>query len=109
MNRRKFVACAGSLMALGISGFSPDRLENHMKPLSKIRIRNVDSNFERELLYPYRFKGSVISELWQAVAYIEGESGISKIGLGTQSVLWSDAQVFADHSVNGGNALMFAT
>nr|PZN56350.1 MAG: L-alanine-DL-glutamate epimerase [Bacteroidota bacterium] len=96
-------------MALGASGFSSDRGENHVKPLSKIKIRNVDSNFEREPLYPFRFKGSFVSELWQTVSYIESESGISKIGLGTQSVLWSDAKVFADHSVNGGNALMFAT
>lgn len=111
INRREFVTFAGSFVALGMSGLNPDfsRLENHMNPLAKIRIRNVDLNFEREPLYPYRFKGSFVSELWQAVAYIEGESGISKVGLGTQSVLWSDAQVFSDHSVNGGNALMFAT
>lgn len=109
INRREFVTFAGSLMAMGISGFSPDRLGDHIKRPSKIRIRNVDLNFEREPLYPYRFKGSFVSELWQAVAYIEGASGISKIGLGTQSVLWSDADVFAEHSVHGGNALMFAT
>jgi L-alanine-DL-glutamate epimerase-like enolase superfamily enzyme len=109
INRREFVTIAGSFMALGASGFSSDRGENHVKPLSKIKIRNVDSNFEREPLYPFRFKGSFVSELWQTVSYIESESGISKIGLGTQSVLWSDAKVFADHSVNGGNALMFAT
>ncbi|HEX7016245.1 MAG TPA: L-alanine-DL-glutamate epimerase, partial [Cyclobacteriaceae bacterium] len=109
ITRREFVTIAGSLMAMGTSGFSPDRLENHMKPLPRIRVRNVDSNFEREPLYPYRFKGSFVTELWQAVAYLESESGIGKIGLGTQSVLWSDAKVFAEHSVTGGNALMFAT
>jgi hypothetical protein len=68
----------------------------------------VDSNFEREPLIPYHFKGSFVTELWQAVARLESESGISKIGLGTQSVLWSDARVFADHSESGGNALMYA-
>lgn len=111
INRREFVTFAGSFMALGISGLNPNlsRLENHLKPLPRIRIKNVDSNFEREPLYPYRFKGSAISEAWQTAAYIEGESGICKIGLGTQGVLWSDAKVFADHSVNGGNALMYAT
>lgn len=109
INRREFVSIAGSIVALGASGFSSDRGENHMKPLSKIKIRNVDLNFEREPLYPFRFKGSFVSELWQTIAYVESESGISKIGLGTQSVLWSDANVFAGHSVNGGNALMFAT
>jgi hypothetical protein len=39
---------------------------------------------------------------------LESESGTRTIGLGCQSVLWSDSKVFATHSVNGGNALMFA-
>jgi L-alanine-DL-glutamate epimerase-like enolase superfamily enzyme len=74
-----------------------------------IKISKVDSNFEREpLITPYRFKGSGVSELWQTVAYIESDTGIKAIGLGTQGILWSDAKVFFDHSENGGNALMYA-
>jgi hypothetical protein len=79
-----------------------------MKNLSKIRVRKVDLNFEREPLFPYRFKGSMITEGWQTAAFVEGESGISKVGLGGQGVLWSDSKVFAEHSVSGGNALMIA-
>lgn len=79
-----------------------------MKPEKKIRIKSVDANFEREQLTPYRFKGSFITEGWQVAAWIESDSGIHKIGLGGQSPLWSDSSVFAAHSTNGGNALMFA-
>lgn len=30
------------------------------------------------------------------------------VGIGTQSVLWSDAKIFSEYSEAGGNALMFA-
>src|SRR6185503_4131857 len=73
-----------------------------------IRIKNVNASFEREPLFPFHFKGSVINEIWQTAAYLEGESGISTIGLGSQSILWSDPKVFATHSVSGGELLMFA-
>lgn len=110
MKRREFVQLGtGALMTLGMTGFMPNtNKDQKMKNLKKIRIDKVDSNFEREPLIPYRFKGSAIREGWQAVAYVESESGIGKIGLGTQGTLWSDSKVFFDHSTNGGNALMFA-
>ena len=74
-----------------------------------IKIAKVDSNFEREpLIKPYRFKGSGVSELWQSLACLESDTGLTGIGLGTQSVLWSDSKVFFEHSENGGNALMYA-
>ena len=73
-----------------------------------IRIAAVSSNFEREPLYPYRFKGSAITQSWQTAAYLKSDSGTHEIGLATQGVLWSDAKVFAAHSENGGNALMYA-
>lgn len=81
-----------------------------MKKMNKrITIKSVDSNFEREpLRQPFGFKGGYITELWQAASVLEAESGIKKIGLGTQSVLWSDAAVFAAHTPVGGNALMYA-
>lgn len=75
----------------------------------KIQISRVDSNFEREpLIRPFGFKGGYMSEIWQTVNYMESSSGIHKIGLCTQNVLWSDAAVFAAHSESGGNALMYA-
>lgn len=75
----------------------------------KIHISRVDSNFEREpLIRPFGFKGGYMREIWQSVSYLESSSGIHKIGLCTQSVLWSDASVFATNSESGGNALMYA-
>ena len=74
-----------------------------------IKITKVDSNFEREpLIRPFGFKGSAMTNVWQTMAYLKSESGLHKIGLGTQNVLWSDAKVFSEHSENGGNALMYA-
>lgn len=109
INRREFVNRTGAFMALGMVGLTSNakHIMHNMKQ-SKIQIKNVDSNFEREPLFPYRFKGSAITQAWQTAAFLEGESGISKIGLGTQGVLWSDAKVFAAHSENGGHALMYA-
>jgi L-alanine-DL-glutamate epimerase-like enolase superfamily enzyme len=112
LNRRDFVRYSGTgIAALGLAGIpslSQSQPQNEMKPEKTIRIRNVDSNFEREPLKPYRFKGSVVTEGWQVAAWIESDSGIHKIGLGGQGTLWSDSTVFASHSTNGGNALMYA-
>jgi L-alanine-DL-glutamate epimerase-like enolase superfamily enzyme len=49
-----------------------------------------------------------MTEIWQTMAMLESDAGTRKVGLCTQNVLWSDAQVFAGHSESGGNALMFA-
>jgi len=110
INRRTFVNRTGALMALGMAGISSDfnTYGNNMRPSSPIRIKNVDSNFEREPLTPYRFKGSMITEGWQTAAFLESESGIHKVGIGGQGTLWSDSTVFAAHSATGGNALMYA-
>lgn len=78
------------------------------KHSSKILIKNVDSVVEKEPLFPYQFKGGTITENWQIAALLESESGVKKIGLGNQSILWSDANVFAAHSESEGNELMYA-
>ncbi|MEZ4703099.1 MAG: hypothetical protein R2834_22420 [Rhodothermales bacterium] len=73
------------------------------------RIATTNANFERApLARPFGFKGGYVSELWQSVVRLTDDDGRSGVGLGTQSVLWSDARVFAAHSEAGGNALMFA-
>ncbi|MEO6290104.1 MAG: enolase C-terminal domain-like protein [Ginsengibacter sp.] len=110
ISRREFVSETGAFMALGMVGFpfNSQSFDSNMKKTTKIRIKNVDSNFERETLFPYRFKGSFVTEAWQTAALLESESGIRKIGLGTQNILWSDSKVFAAQSTNAGNALMFA-
>jgi len=74
-----------------------------------IRIIEVNSNFEREaLLHPFGFKGGYLSELWQSISYLKSENNQHSIGLGTQSVLWSDDSVFSAYSESGGNALMYS-
>jgi L-alanine-DL-glutamate epimerase-like enolase superfamily enzyme len=112
INRREFVRYGSAGMAaLGLSGLTTNSLSHTpmtMKTEKKIQIKNVDSEFEREALFPYRFKGSVVTEGWQVAAWLESDSGIHKVGLGGQGTLWSDATVFASHSTTGGNALMYA-
>lgn len=112
LTRRDFVKMSSvGLTAIGLAGANLACANNSSmaNTVKNIKISKVDSNFEREpLLRPFGFKGSSITSVWQTMAYLESESGIHKIGLGTQSVLWSDSQVFASHSENGGNALMYA-
>ena len=77
-------------------------------PQKSILISSVGSNFEREpLVRPFGFKGGYMTEIWQTVAGLQSSSGKAGVGLCTQNVLWSDAQVFAAHSESGGNALMY--
>lgn len=74
----------------------------------QIQIAQTSSNFEREpLIRPFGFKGGYMSEIWQSAAFIKSSSGIKKVGLCTQNVLWSDAKVFQSFSESGGNALMY--
>jgi L-alanine-DL-glutamate epimerase-like enolase superfamily enzyme len=76
--------------------------------LSAIQIKKTNCNFEREpLIAPFGFKGRYLTELWQAVALMESQSGAVGLGLGTQSVLWSDARVFAEKSEAAANSLMY--
>ena len=110
-NRRKFVkqvAGFGGLILAGIpDGFGGS--ESYSKKLNKITLSKVSSDFEREpLIRPFGFKGGYMSEIWQAVTMMESQSGIRKTAVGTQSVLWSDAKIFANNSDAAGNALMFA-
>ncbi len=77
--------------------------------MKSITITTVGSNFEREpLVRPFGFKGGYMSEIWQSAAMLGSAGGKRGIGLCSQGVLWSDAQVFAGHSESGGNALMYA-
>lgn len=76
---------------------------------NKIKITESKSLFEKEsLLHPFGFKGGYLSELWQVASYLKDESGNHSIGLGTQSVLWSDPAIFSTRSETEGNSLMYA-
>ncbi len=111
ISRREFVKTTGvftALTTLGLSGTlcKPSRSKN--KTLRSVKIADVDSNFEREpLIRPFGFKGGYMSEIWQTIAWMKSNSGNQKVGLCSQSVLWSDASVFSSHSESGGNALMY--
>jgi L-alanine-DL-glutamate epimerase-like enolase superfamily enzyme len=109
-NRREFItriSAAGAALLIDPSNIGYTGVS---KPLpKKIKISSVSANFEREpLIRPFGFKGGYMSEIWQSIAYMKSESGNHSIGLCSQSVLWSDASVFAAHSESGGNALMYA-
>ncbi|HYH56769.1 MAG TPA: mandelate racemase/muconate lactonizing enzyme family protein [Anseongella sp.] len=75
----------------------------------RIKIRTAASAVEREpLAHPFGFKGGSLSELWQTAVQLSSEGGFAGLGLGTQSVLWSDASVFAGRGEAEGNSLMYA-
>jgi L-alanine-DL-glutamate epimerase-like enolase superfamily enzyme len=77
-------------------------------PRTAVRVCRTDSTFEREpLIRPFGFKGGYMTEIWQAAVRMEAESGTSRVGIGTQNVLWSDAEVFAGRSEAAGNAAMY--
>ncbi|GEO04514.1 hypothetical protein AAE02nite_21780 [Adhaeribacter aerolatus] len=109
MNRRNFIKNAGAFAALSNVSL-PQIFEPSMpEQLKTIRVTRTDSNFEREkLIRPFGFKGGFLTELWQAVSRMDSEKHQGKIGLATQSVLYSDADFFAAHSETGGNAIMYA-
>jgi L-alanine-DL-glutamate epimerase-like enolase superfamily enzyme len=77
--------------------------------MKSIKIDKVNCSYEKEpLLRPFGFKGGYMKEIWQAVVSIRSSSGDTAAGIGTQSVLWSDASVFSSVSESEGNAMMFA-
>ena len=57
--------------------------------------------------HAFGFKGSTLSGVWQTVVALKSENEIG-IGLGIQSVLWSDSSVFLEFGEKRGNELMFA-
>lgn len=108
-SRRNFIKSTGIITGgVGLSGLSLSAL-SCTDSQKIITIKSTQSNFEREpLVRPFGFKGGYMTEIWQTIAQMQSGSGLSKIGLCTQNVLWSDARVFANHSEAGGNALMYA-
>jgi L-alanine-DL-glutamate epimerase-like enolase superfamily enzyme len=75
----------------------------------KITIADTGLAFESEpLIRPFGFKGGYMKEIWQTASLLRSSSGAHSIGLCTQNVLWSDANVFASNSESAGNALMYS-
>lgn len=111
MNRRTFLRNSALLASAPLFGSSAmmQQTVERKRTEKLIRITGVDANFEREpLIRPFGFKGGYMREIWQTAAWMQSENRTSKVGICTQNVLWSDAQVFAAHSESAGNALMFA-
>jgi len=73
-----------------------------------MKLENANLHLMREpLLAPFGFKGGYVDELWNTAVRMMSD-GDSAVGLGIQSILWSDADVFKAHSPVGGNTLMLA-
>jgi L-alanine-DL-glutamate epimerase-like enolase superfamily enzyme len=73
-----------------------------------IRIQQASSGFEREkLIRPFGLKGGSLTELWQSVVQLVSENGYQSTGLGTQSVLYGDADLFATLPEVEANRLMY--
>ncbi len=108
MDRREFVKSAGVMAAISSLDFS--NMAKASDDASKIiEVTNVRSNFEREkLLRPFGFKGGYLTELWQIASQMQTSSGVRKIGLATQSVLYGDADLFTLNSEAIGNHLMYS-
>lgn len=109
VTRRNFIKTTAFAGAATFSGIASCSLPGRKNSFKNITIQSVGSNFEREpLIRPFGFKGGYMTEIWQTANMLKSTSGIEKVGLCTQNVLWSDASVFASHSESGGNALMYA-
>ena len=73
-----------------------------------IRIKKTKANFEKECLKsPFGFKGGYIKELWQSIAEIKSFNENIGLGLGVQSIHWSDAKVYLNKGETEGNNTMF--
>lgn len=57
---------------------------------------------------PFGFKGGALNELWQIACLVQDDEGASGLGLGVQSVLWSDASLSAALGQEKGNQLMLS-
>lgn len=72
-----------------------------------LNIKNTCINYSHEKLKaPFGFKGGYVDELWTVIAKVESENNYG-VGLGVQSVLWSDANVFASNTPEAGNQFMY--
>jgi L-alanine-DL-glutamate epimerase-like enolase superfamily enzyme len=107
MDRRQFVKNTGVLAVLSGTGI-PAMAGAINANTKSIQVIKTTSDFEREkLVRPFGFKGGYLTECWQVASKILSGSGLSKIGIATQNVLYADASLFAQHSEAEGNALMY--
>ncbi len=73
---------------------------------NRIHIKSCELDFIREpLAAPFGFKGRYLTELWQTVVRINSEN-YNACCPAVESVLWSDAAVFADNPPASSSAMM---
>lgn len=111
ISRRQFLVRAGTIANLSMTGLISYKSNIEKKENSiSIKIKHVDSNFEREpIIRPFGFKGIYQNEFWVSAALLESDSGIKHVGLMTQCLAWCDLDVFLAHSEAGGNLLLHLT
>ena len=74
-----------------------------------MKITDATCTFTAEKLNkPFGFKGGFLSELWQVVCKVKAEDTVG-VGVGVQSVLWSDEHIFTTTTEQVGNAMMLKT
>lgn len=74
----------------------------------KIRIDKAKAAYEGELFKSsFGFKGNKLTGVWQSVVALSG-GGEFGVGVGVQSVLWSDSSVFAKYGEDESNKMMFS-
>ena len=109
ISRRNLLKALILAKAVGISEVYSQPKPMNLKNKKSIMIESVSNDFEREaLIRPFGFKGGYMTEIWQAATCLRSSSGIKKVGLCSQGVLWSDASVYSSNSESSGNALMYA-
>ena len=75
-----------------------------------MQIGSFTVDFTREpFLAPFGFKGSYLNEMWETRVHLSSIAGIRSTGVGAQSVLWSDPDLFTGNSEAIGNAMMLLT
>ncbi len=74
----------------------------------KLLIQDTAAAYEPETFQnSFGFKGNKLTGVWQTVVGLSADNTIG-IGLGIQSVLWSDSRVFTTFGEDESNRLMFA-
>lgn len=72
-----------------------------------MKIQYTSCGVEKETLKTaFGFKGNALTCLWQVAVQIRTENACA-VGLGVQSVLWSDARVFEKYGEEQGNEQMY--
>ena len=74
-----------------------------------MRIVHADLEMQRQpFARPFAFKGAAFHEKWNLVVRLRDEDDNEAVGVGGTAVLWSDPDVFRNHTEVGGNILMSA-